>query len=186
MFISICLAAGVCGGRPVDPTTCLKKCSAFFKNRNRIKASAPILGKQLFAEGGGWDDPGDEKMLIHKWFFCVAIVLVLGLFVPTRGYAEQDTSPKTEQFLVLEGEIMDIEGLDEPEGKLTVTVRDSLSAKVLRLSADPHRTTIQMGDRILSVRDLLSGSMGTFIYRESDQEGLPELVYIKVTGSYTS
>jgi len=86
----------------------------------------------------------------------------------------------------LEGKIMDIEGLDEPDGKLILNVRDVLSEKVLRLSADPHRATVQGGDRMQSVRDLVSGSMATVIYRKSAEEELPELVYIKTASSYDS
>ncbi|OGX03147.1 MAG: hypothetical protein A3G87_07220 [Omnitrophica bacterium RIFCSPLOWO2_12_FULL_50_11] len=132
------------------------------------------------------DDQRQRKMCMNKQFFFFVIVFSFCFTLPTTGSAQEETNLERGEFLVLEGKIMDIEELDEPDGKLILNVRDVLSEKVLRLSADSHRATVQGGDRMQSVRDLVSGSMATIIYRKSAEEELPELVYIKTASSYDS
>ena len=120
-------------------------------------------------------------------FLILAGFLIFALFSnPLFSFSEETAQPSSDTLNQLDGEVLEVEELRDPEGAAIYTVKDLASGKTVRLFADPYRSLIQMGDEIKSAGDILGGSKATFIYRQAPDQDLAEVIFAKVTSSYHS
>ena len=113
--------------------------------------------------------------------------LVAGLFLNVSGISAETVAPEFSQTLIkLDGEILEVEELKQPEGSAIYTVKDLSSGKTLRLFAHSYRTLVRMGTLSKTVGDVLGGSKVTIIYRNSPGKDVPEIIFVKVISSYYS
>ena len=113
--------------------------------------------------------------------------LCAGLLSNAYGiFAEAPTQDFSQTLMKLDGEIVEVEELREPEGSAIYTVKDLATGKTLRLFAHSYRTLVRMGTTLKTVGDVLGGSKVTIIYRNFPGEDVPEIIFVKVTSSYYS
>lgn len=117
-------------------------------------------------------------------FWFIVFVSVCGSV--SAAAVENKMDVETGTFSVFEGEVVEVELEEGPEGGAIYLVRDRLGENVLRFYAHPYRTTVQLNSAIQSVRDVPAGSQGTMIYRTAVGDELPELMFVKVTSSFDS
>ena len=131
---------------------------------------------------------------MKAWWYRNSI-LVYGLvslgcafcFCVRIGYAEEQgrsTATSAAKFVAVQGEILEVEARKAPEGSAIFTVKDLASGKTLQLFADPHRVSVHSGTEIKSVSDVLPGSKATIIYQEEAGHDIPDVIFVKVSGSY--
>ena len=85
----------------------------------------------------------------------------------------------------LNGEVLEVEELKEPLGSAIYTIKDLTSGTTVKLLADRYRSLIKIGDAAKPAGDILGGSKVTIIYQKSADQKLPEIVFAKVTNSYS-
>ena len=125
------------------------------------------------------------EVRIQSCLLLTAGLLCFGLFLnPSPSFSEEVVQESANTLIQLNGEVLEVEELRDPEGAAIYTVKDLVSGKTVRLFADPYRSLIQMGDEIKSAADVLGGSKVTFIYRQVPDQDLPEVIFAKVTSSY--
>lgn len=124
-------------------------------------------------------------MKLESRIFSIVVLSILILY-PLQGWSETKSEVSVGAFAVLEGEIMDVERLKAPHQGAMVIVRDLITGKRIKFFAHPLRTTVIEAGRVTSIEDVLGGSKATLIYRESEGEDTPELVYLKAAGSYSA
>ena len=111
---------------------------------------------------------------------CVAIFL---LMVHVISVSAQDSA--NPPLLQLKGEVLEVEELKEPLGSAIYTVKDLSSGATIKFLADKNRSLVKIGGVTKSTGDVLGGSKVTIIYQKSPTQNLPEIVFAKVTNSYT-
>ena len=126
----------------------------------------------------------DVRRKNNSRFFFRALILPFLLFVFVRYVFCANDSVLDSDFIKLQGEILEAEELREPEGSAIYMVKDFSSGRTLKLFADPYRTSVQKGKDILSLSEVLPGSKVTLIYKKPASGQLPNVVYIKLIGSY--
>jgi len=110
-------------------------------------------------------------------------------FLPTSfvfGEEKAEKSIPASTFKKLQGEILEVEELKDPQGAAIYTVRDLASGTTHQFFAHPYRTVIQMGGETTAVTDVSGGSKVTIIYRESSDRDIPEIVFAKVASAIYS
>ena len=113
--------------------------------------------------------------------FCLIIFLALTLHL-TSLFAENTTSPP---LLQMKGEVLEVEELKEPLGNAVYTIKDLSSGATIKLLADRYRSLVKEGTAVKSVGDISGGSKVTIIYQNNPKQKLPEIVFAKVTNSYS-
>lgn len=106
--------------------------------------------------------------------------------IPEAICSEQSAEQFSQELKKLEGEILEVEELKEPQGAAIYTVRDFASGTTRRFFAHPYRTAVQMGVETQQVTDVIGGSKATIIYRDSADRETPEIVFAKVASTYYS
>lgn len=119
-----------------------------------------------------------RSVLILSWCLCI--------FSICSALTAEPIAAQGEELQKLNGEITEIEELNDPQGTAIYTVRDLSSGKTIRLFVDPHKSLIQMGGKSVAAGDALGGSKAIIIYQKSPGQEMPEVVFARVTSSYYS
>ena len=90
------------------------------------------------------------------------------------------------ELLTMEGEILEVNELNEPAGSAVYSVRNFATGETLTLFADAYRTVIWSRERLKPVSEVLGGSKGTFLYQASSERPMPMLVFAKLSDSSLS
>ncbi len=106
--------------------------------------------------------------------------LALFVFAVTLS-AEGNPNP----LLQLKGEVLEVEELKEPLGSAIYTIKDLSTGATLKFLADRSRSLVKIGNDTKSAGDVLGGSKVTIIYQKTPAPNLPEIVFAKVTNSYS-
>ena len=117
----------------------------------------------------------------HKTVGC--LVLLIGMvLVGSNSFAKEVQITVLSQ---LKGEVLEVEELKEPLGSAIYTVKDLASGATVKFLADKNRSLVKIGDEIKAAGDVLGGSKVTIIYQKTSSQTLPEIVFAKVTNSYS-
>lgn len=109
------------------------------------------------------------------------IVLLFGM-CSFSALAQENQNPP---LLKLKGEVLEVEELKEPLGSAIYTIKDLSSGVTIKMLADKYRSLVKIGDAAKPAGDVLGGSKVTIIYQKSPNQELPEIVFAKVTNSYS-
>jgi len=120
------------------------------------------------------------SQMLRKLTFLVISFTAFGMAIQ-NSYSDEPIEVESGIFSVLEGEVMEVEVIDETEGRLEVSVRDLIAHKDYKLYADPYRTTVQILGRVRSLRTIRNGNKGRIIYQQIPGQALPTIVYFKIT-----
>ena len=90
------------------------------------------------------------------------------------------------ELLTIEGEILEVDELKEPAGSAIYLVKNFATGETLKLFADAYRTVISAREKLKPVSEVLGGTKGTFLYRASDEQQMPVIVFAKVSDSSVS
>ncbi len=113
---------------------------------------------------------------------CCIAIFFLTVHVISVLAQESANNPR---LLQLKGEVLEVEELKEPLGSAIYTVKDLSSGATIKFLADKNRSLVKIGGVTKSTGDVLGGSKVTIIYQKSPDQNLPEIVFAKVTNSYT-
>ena len=128
-----------------------------------------------------------ERWLVGIWVVGLVLFVCVTESGGRFGFAADEQLPEksgSSNFSTIQGEILEVEELREPVGAAIYLVKDFASGQTIKLFADPYRALIRSGNETQTASSLLPGSKVTVIYQKSEERDIPEVVFVKVSGSY--
>ncbi len=95
-------------------------------------------------------------------------------------WGEVGTNGSESKFVSTQGEVLEIEDLRNPTDAAIYKVKDFSTGKVVDFFVDFHRVAVKMNGEARPTKEVYPGAKAFIIYRESSDQGKPEIVFMKV------